>query len=92
MVFDSDPQGQTDVYVISARGGNPIRLTSHPADDSLASWSRDGEWIYFTSRRGGRDQMWRMPAGGGKPDQVTRNGGRLALESPDGKFLYHTKK
>ena len=91
MVFDSDPQGQTDVYVISARGGNPIRLTSHPADDSLASWSRDGEWIYFTSRRGGRDQMWRMPAGGGKPDQVTRNGGRLALESPDGKFLYHTK-
>jgi len=32
-----------------------------------------------------------MPANGGAPVQVTRNGGFLAWESSDGKWLYYTK-
>ena len=32
-----------------------------------------------------------MPAGGGEPRQVTRKGGHIAFESPDGRWLYYTK-
>jgi Tol biopolymer transport system component len=35
--------------------------------------------------------MWRAPAEGGTTVQVTKNGGREAFESPDGKYLYFTK-
>ena len=32
-----------------------------------------------------------MPPQGGEAIQVTRKGGRIAFESPDGKFVYYTK-
>ena len=35
--------------------------------------------------------MWRMPAGGGVPVQVTQQGGRAPTESPDGGWLDHAK-
>src|SRR4029079_3316895 len=30
----------------------------------------DGQWIYFTSDRGGSPQIYRMPAGGGDPHGI----------------------
>jgi Tol biopolymer transport system component len=41
--------------------------------------------------RTGRDEIWKVPAGGGPAQQVTKNGGWAALESPDGRYLYYTK-
>ena len=51
---------------------------------SEARWSRDGRWIYFASNRTGRDEVWRMPAAGGAPAQITRQRGAAAAESGDG--------
>ena len=45
----------------------------------------------FGSNRTGRFEIWRIPAQGGTAEQVTREGGHTALESPDGKTLYYTK-
>ena len=36
--------------------------------------------------------MWKAPAQGGSAIQVTRDGGGLPFESPDGKWLYFTKE
>ena len=91
IAFDSNPEGQQDIYVISARGGNPIRLTTHPADDLVPSWSQDGEWVYFASGRSGRGEVWKVSVGGGEPIQVTQDGGFWAFESTDGKFVYYTR-
>jgi hypothetical protein len=33
--------------------------------------------------------MWKVPAGGGEPVQVTKQGGGSGVESPDGKFVYY---
>jgi Tol biopolymer transport system component/DNA-binding winged helix-turn-helix (wHTH) protein len=83
--------GNPDIYLISADGRQPVRLTTDPAEDVAPSWSRDGRWIYFGSNRGGSMQIWKMPAAGGQPAQVTEQGGFEGFESFDGKSLYYTK-
>ena len=35
--------------------------------------------------------MWKVPAEGGEPVQVTTNGGYEAIESSDGQFLYYNR-
>ena len=92
LVFDSNAEaGQFEVYRISADGGQPKRLTNSAETDGIASFSRDGRWIYFMSNRSGRAEIWKLPAAGGEPVQVTANGGYAALESVDGRTLFFTK-
>jgi Tol biopolymer transport system component len=91
IVFDSRREGSTDVYLIGPDGAGLRRLTDHPGSEDEPTWSRDGQWIYFASDRTARTEVWKMPAGGGETVQVTRNGGRDALESQDGRWLYYAK-
>jgi hypothetical protein len=70
----------------------PRRLTRTPAVDVNPTWSADGRQIYFSSSRSGDYEVWRMPAGGGvEPERITWNGGYMARESADGKWLYYSK-
>jgi Tol biopolymer transport system component len=80
-----------DIYSISANGGTPRRWTSDPAEDKWPYWSHDGKWIYFSSTRSGREEIWKMSSSGGEAVQITRNSGDTPQESPDGKFLYYMK-
>jgi Tol biopolymer transport system component len=91
IAFDAVREGHRDIYVIAADGGFLRRLTTEKSDDVRPGWSRDGRWIYFGSNRSGNWQVWKAPAQGGTAVQVTRNGGREALESPDGKFVYYAQ-
>jgi len=92
IAFDSaEGEGEPDIWVTSASGGKPQRMTTDPANDGNPSWSRDGRWIYFDSARTREQQVWKIPATGGDAIQVTRDGGLEPLESPDGKFIYYTK-
>jgi hypothetical protein len=77
------------VLTVPAGGGQPKRLT-YTNDNSTPSYSRDGRWIYYSSRREGKLQIWRIPADGG-PEQlvVASNGGLVPLESADGKTIYY---
>lgn len=86
-------RGRTDLWALdlSVKGAKPHRLTSHPENDGGAQWSADGRYIYFASSRSGSTQVWRLNAGGGEAEQVTRlpldvgsfklapNGAKLAL-------------
>ena len=95
IIFDSNREGQYQLYVVGANEGVPQRVTADRADESVGRWSRDGRWIYFLSGRSGQAQIWkiRWTASGpqGNAIQVTRNGGYMAVESPDGRFLYYSK-
>lgn len=66
-------------------------LAKDQFDNVVGSWSRDGQWIYFSSNRTGRDEVWKIPPAGGRAQQVTMQGGFAALESPDGGTLYYAK-
>ena len=90
ILFDSRRPGSGDLYLLQPDTGKLTRLTDDPAYEGEARWSRDGRSIYFGSDRTGRDEVWRMPAAGGAPAQITRQGGIAAIESGDG-FLYYAK-
>lgn len=91
IVFVSDVEGERKLFTVSSVGGTPQRLRAVSVRDTFPSWSHDGKYIYLTSRRTNVAQVWKMAAAGGEPRQVTRGGGQLALESPDGKNLYYKK-
>jgi Tol biopolymer transport system component/DNA-binding winged helix-turn-helix (wHTH) protein len=91
IVFDARLEDHSDIFVVSAEGGKPRRITADRSEDGRASWSRDGRWLYFWSDRSGNWEVWKAPAEGGTPVKFTRHGGKEAVESFDGKFIYYTK-
>ncbi len=80
-----------DIYAVSVNGGAPRRITTDSAEDKWPCWSHDGKWIYFSSTRSGREEIWKMPSNGGETVQITRNTGDIPQESQDSKFLYYMK-
>ena len=74
----------SDIFLVPV-AGPPEPMTTDPARDILPTFSADGDSVYFTSDRGGDWQIWRLPATGGTPEQVTEGGGYWALDlGPDG--------
>jgi TolB protein len=67
------------------------RLTNNDAYDAEGSFSPDGKWICFTSRRSGDTDVWVMKADGSNPVQITTakgyDGGPFF--APDGKRLLY---
>src|SRR5437899_9437727 len=76
IVFSGRPAAATndDIFRINVDGGGLVRLTSDPANDSLAAYSPDGSKIVFTSDRTGLSQVWVMDANGSNEVQLTFDG------------------
>jgi len=50
--WNGPAQNNADVYVQQIGGGNPLRLTTDPAEDYTPAWSPDGQSIAFLRREG----------------------------------------
>jgi dipeptidyl aminopeptidase/acylaminoacyl peptidase len=81
----------SNIWLVSAAGGEPRRFTTGPRRDSLPRWSPDGSRLAFVSEReaGRKGQLHVMPAGGGEPVRLTdlRHGVSAPEWSPDGTRL-----
>ena len=91
IVCDSIRDGKTSIYTIDLETRVVRGLVADPSEERVPSWSRDGQWVYFGSKRSGSWQIWKVLAEGGAPLQVTKQGGFLPFESPDGRFVYYDK-
>jgi Tol biopolymer transport system component/DNA-binding winged helix-turn-helix (wHTH) protein len=95
IAFEFHPHEQSEIYILEVASGQTRLLPTNQGWDNLApGWSRDGQWLYFASRRGAapfRFQLWKVPIDGGSPVQVTTKGGVQAFESIDRRFVYYTK-
>ena len=49
IAYSSRVHGLTDVYVVSAAGGVPRRLTWEPTGNRVAGWTPDGKEVLFAS-------------------------------------------
>ena len=93
IAFDSNAGGTGyHIYVIGANGGQPRAITSGGTRNFVSTWSADNQWVYFTSDRSGRGEIWRARATGGGEEQVTRNGAESPTISPDGQWLYFVRR
>ena len=93
LAFEFHSTERAEIYVMELPSGVPHLVSTVPGTDNLApSWSRDGKWIYFSSKQGGAPfQVWKVPFKGGPALQLTKNGGIGAVESADGLFVYYSK-
>ncbi len=87
-MLDARPEGNSDVFVVPAAGGAMRQLTNHPAEDARPVFSHEGRWVYFSSARSGRNEIWRVPSSGGEATQITQQSGLSVVASPDGQWLY----
>ena len=82
IAFESDRDGDMEIYAMNADGTDVVRLTDNSIHDEGPVWSPDGERIAFTSGPEDLDgDIWVMDADGSDRMQITDIPGRD--ESPD---------
>ena len=93
LAFISTRTGAGDIYILNLTSGTLQRLTFSDTLCNLDAWSRDGQWIYFTSNvtdMAGQGDILRVRATGGTPLEVSRERYLNEFESspsPDGKQI-----
>jgi len=60
-----------DIWRVPVAGGNAIRLTSHPGDESAPKISPDGNWVAYAASYEGPTEVYVMPIAGGLPKRLT---------------------
>lgn len=71
ILFQSDRDGDYDIYAVDANGGNLVNLTNHDASDVHPAWSPDGTQIAFASDRDGNRDIYVMHADGSGVRRLT---------------------
>ncbi|MGH8371632.1 MAG: S41 family peptidase [Gammaproteobacteria bacterium] len=86
VAYTADSGGNYDVYVVSARGGEPRRLTWHPNADTVVGWTPDGHDVLFRSHRDSTNDsnhLFTVPVNGGFPHQLPLPMAEDGAYSPD---------
>lgn len=105
IAFTGQYDGNTEVYLIPANGGEPKRLTytsTNGRDDlgdrmgpnnMVFTWSPDGKEIVYRNRIGGSftGKLWKVSPDGGMPEVLPLPEGGFCSYSPDGKKLAYNR-
>ncbi|MGH8225084.1 MAG: S41 family peptidase, partial [Gammaproteobacteria bacterium] len=90
VAFTGTYDHNTDVYVVPAAGGQPVRLTYHPYPDVAVGWTPDGKSILFRSHRYSHadpNQLYTVAVTGGFPQELPLSKAEDGSYSPDGSHL-----
>jgi Tol biopolymer transport system component/DNA-binding winged helix-turn-helix (wHTH) protein len=60
----------TEIYVMSAEGGQPNRITFDRGSVEGLAWTPDSRSLVFAAHRLGTSGLWRVPVGGGLVDGI----------------------
>lgn len=94
LAFTASYDGNPDVYVMPAEGGEPKRLTFEPESDNVIGWTPSGKIMYgsthgsFTNRQ---QRLWMISPNGGLPQRtavIEITDGSMA---DDGHTLYYQR-
>jgi len=89
VAFETDRDGQGEIYALEPGSGDLANLTRHPAEDRAPAWSPDGRMLAFESHRDGNWELYSLDLGSG---QATRLTDAAAYDgapawSPDGRTI-----
>ncbi|MGA9856197.1 MAG: PDZ domain-containing protein [Gammaproteobacteria bacterium] len=90
IAYTGNYDGNRDVYVVAAAGGEPRRLTWHPAGDVVVGWTPDGKRVLFASGRDNTndsDRLFTVPVSGGLPSALPLNMAEYGSYSADASHL-----
>ena len=78
IVFESNRNGNWDIYAMDVSGKNLVQLTDNPADDRNPACSPVGSMIAFTSMRHGPPDLYVMSSDGTNVFRLTNSNWREA--------------
>ncbi len=93
VAYTGDYEGNLDVHVVPASGGEPRRLTFHPGPDWAVSWTPDGKSVLFGSHRlsySDPNQLFTVSVEGGFPTALPFPMAQDGAYSPDGSHLAYS--
>lgn len=105
VAFTAQYDGNTEVYLMPAEGGQPVRLTytaTNSRDDLgdrmgpnnvTMAWTPDGKQILYRNRisDGFDGRLWAVSKDGGMPEALPLPEGGFCCYSPDGKKLAYNR-
>lgn len=90
IAFTAEYDGNTDVYIIPSKGGEPKRLTWHPGGDFVQGWTPDGKILFRSGREARPTQtakFYTVSPKGGLPVALDIPRAAFGEISPDGKHI-----
>ena len=90
IAFSGQYEGNADIYVVPSSGGQPRRLTWHPAADAVQGWTPSGEILFRSGRESVPTRLWRFYAvhpDGGLPKPLALPQAYLGGVSADGRHI-----
>jgi TolB protein len=73
ILFSSNRDGDSDLYLMDSNGNNIINITNNTANDYQGRWSSDGNKIVFVSDRDGNAEIYTMASNGTDVRRITNN-------------------
>ena len=93
IAFVGNYQGNRDLYTVPIQGGVPVRVTYHPANESLCGWTPDGKLLFLTNAwapLARQTQLFTVDPAGGLPQRLPMAYAGFGSISPDGKSVVFT--
>ncbi len=86
---DDKRKYHSHIYMVNSDGTGCRQYTFGDVSDSGPVFSPDGKWIFFTSKRGGKKGLYKMPTEGGEARLLAGEDGSYSSlsVSPDGKKI-----
>ena len=94
IAFTARYNGNANVYVMPAGGGQPQQLTYHPGPDTVQGWTPDGKNVLFRSSRDSYsirfEQLYTVSVNGGFPQALPLPMGYEGSYSANGDRIAYT--